>query len=217
MSSDLARECPGLPAEWINGWLAAVGTTVLDPEIRLSWTSDPSPIAVLHHSDKDPAVAVAETWPSGRRLEEMPLAKDFEGSAPLERQVPIETFVERVVLSRGHPDAWTLTSSLTDLATDSGKAAHAPFDPAGPGTIRWLHHRLLKIYDHIAQDDADELAAAIKNAIDGISVPVIDNGLAFDISRLPDRAREGVRIMVEPVVEVLAFFGLELLPVRGDG
>ena len=37
------RECPGLPAEWINGWLAAVGTTVLDSELRLSWTMDPSP------------------------------------------------------------------------------------------------------------------------------------------------------------------------------
>lgn len=217
MSSDFVRECPGLPAEWINGWLAAVGITVLDPEIRLGWTSDPSPIAVLHHPYKEPAVAVAEIWPSRKRLEEMPLARDFGGRLPLERQVPVETFVERVVLSRGHPDAWSLTSSLTDLAIDSGKAAHAPFDPAGPGTIKWLHHRLLKVYDQIAQDDSDEFAKAIRGAIDGFSVPVIDNGLGFDISRLPDRAREGVRIMVEPVIEVLAFFGLALLPVRGDG
>ena len=217
MSSDLTRECPGLPAEWINGWLAAVGISVLDPEIRLGWTSDPSPIAVLHHPDKEPAVALAEAWPSRRRLEEMPLAEYFEEDVPLRRQVSVEAFVKRVELSRGHPDAWTLTSSLTDLAIDSGKAAHAPFDPAGPGTIKWLHHRLLKIYNHIAQDDVDKLAATIKNAIDGIPDPVIDNGLGFDISRLPDRAREGVRIMVEPVVEVLAFFGLALLPVRGDG
>lgn len=217
MSSDVARECPGLPAEWINGWLAAVGITVLDPEIRLGWTSDPSPIAVLHHSDMEPEVAVADAWPSRRRLEEMPLARDFKGCSPLERQVPVESFVERVEASRGHPDAWTLTSSLTDLAIDSGKASHAPFDPAGPGTIKWLHHRLLKTYDHLAQDDSGELAEDIRSAIDDFSVPVIDNGLGFDISRLPDRAREGVRIMVEPVVEVLAFFGLALLPVRGDG
>ena len=217
MSSDLARECPGLPADWINGWLAAVGTTVLDPDMRLSWTSGPSPIAVLHHPDKEPVVALVEGWPRKSRLEEMPLARDFEGCSPLERQVPIETFTKRVELSRRHPDAWTLTSSLTDLAVDSGKAAHAPFDPAGPGTIKWLHHRLLKIHNHIARDEVDQFTATIENAIDGNSVPVIDNGLGFDISRLPDRAREGVRIMVEPVVEVLAFFGLALLPVRGDG
>ncbi len=217
MNDPFVRECPGLPADWVNAWLAAVGTTVLDPEIGLSWTSGPSPIAVLHHPSKDPGVAVCDAWPDRQRLEEMPLAREFKGCAPLERQVPVDIFVERVMLSRGHPDAWTLTSSLTDLAIDSGKAAHAPFDPAGPGTIKWLHHRLLKIYDHIAQDDSDELTAAIQNAVDGVSVPVSDNGLGFDISRLPDRAREGVRIMVEPVVEVLAFFGLALLPVRGDG
>ena len=49
MSSTNSLECPGLPAEWVNGWLAAVGTTVLDPEIQLSWTPDRSAIAVLHH------------------------------------------------------------------------------------------------------------------------------------------------------------------------
>ena len=217
MSGAFASECPGLPADWINGWLAAVGTTVLDQEMRLSWTAGPSPIAVLHHPSRDLLEAVCEAWPARQRLEEMPLAREFNGCSPMERQVPVGTFVERVVLGRGHLDAWTLTSSLTDLAIDSGKAVHAPFDPAGPGTTKWLHHRLLKIYDHIAQDDSDELAAAVKNAIDGISVPVRGNGLGFDISRLPDRAREGVRIMVEPVVEVLAFFGLALLPVRGDG
>jgi len=40
-------ECPGLPASWLNGWLAAIGLLVLEPRLRLSWTSDPSPVAVL--------------------------------------------------------------------------------------------------------------------------------------------------------------------------
>ncbi len=217
MTSALARECPGLPAEWVNGWLAAVGTTVLDPQIKLSWTSGPSPIAVLHHPHREPVAALSRAWPHRQRLQDMPLARDYEGNAALVRQVPVETFVERVDLSRGHPDAWTLTSSLTDLAIDSGKASHAPFDPAGPGPTKWLHHRLLKTYDHVIQEDLDEVANAIENAIEGISIPVSDNGLGFDISRLPDRAREGVPNMVDPVVEVFAFFGLALLPVRGDG
>ena len=217
MNDFFARECPGLPAEWVNGWLAAVGTTVLDPDIRLSWTSGPAPIAVLHHPDNEPFAAVCQAWPSRRRIEEMPLARDFQDSTLLERQVAVETFVERVVLSRGHPDAWTLTSSLTDLARDSGKATHAPFDPAGPGTIKWLHHRLLKSFDHIASKDSVEFSHVLSDSLEGIAIPVSDNGLGFDISRLPDRARESVRIMVNPVVEVLAFFGLALLPVRGDG
>lgn len=218
MSNPMSRECPGLPAEWINGWLAAIGTTVFDSEMKLSWTSDPSPIAVLHHPRKDPATVVAEAWPDKGRLEEMPLARDRQGCAPIERQVPVEVFVERVNATRGHLDAWTLTSSLTDLALDSGKAAHAPFDPAGPGTIKWLHHRLVKVNRHIPQEDPAELIESVARALDGISAPVEDNGLGFDISRIPDRANErGGLILVEPVIEVLAFFGLALLPVRGDG
>ena len=218
MSSSMSRECTGLPAEWINSWLAAVGTTVLDSEIKLSWTSDPSPIAVLHHPAKEPAVAISDVWPDKQRLENMPLSREFPGCAVLERQVPVEVFVERVNASRGHSDAWTLTSSLTDLARDSGKASHAPFDPAGPGTIKWLHHRLMKVYERIPCHDPAGVAGVVAETLEGISAPVRDNGLGFDISRLPDRAHEGGgQILVEPVIEVLAFFGLALLPVRGDG
>ena len=35
--------CPGLPASWINAWLAAVGATVLDPRLRLHWTRGGTP------------------------------------------------------------------------------------------------------------------------------------------------------------------------------
>ena len=161
---------------------------------------------------------MAEAWPDSRRLDEMPLARDREGCAPLERQVPVEAFVERVNESRGHPDAWTLTSSLTDLALDSGKATHAPFDPAGPGTIKWLHHRLVKVSQRILFVDPSRLVESVTEALGGFSIPVADNGLGFDITRIPDRASEsGGSILVEPVIEVLAFFGLALLPVRGDG
>lgn len=217
MSSIHSLECPGLPAEWINGWLAAVGATILDPEIKLSWTQGPAPVAVLHHPGGDPAAAIADAWPDRNRLEKMPLAREYEGCAAMGRQVPAEVFAERVEASRGHREAWTLTSTLTDLAIENGKAAHAPFDPAGPGTIKWLHHRLLKVHSHIP-DDPDGIARAVTQALNGTSIPVSDNGLGFDISRLPDRAHEGGgKIMVDPVIEVLAFFGLALLPARGDG
>lgn len=229
MSNGLTHECPGLPADWINGWLAAVGTTVLDPEIRLSWTSDLSPIAVLHHPSKDPVAAVCGAWPDRQRLEDMPLARSHENCSPdcdgakqsckEKRPQSVGSFRQLTERSHGHADAWTITSTLTDLAEvrgKSGQAAHGQFDAGGPGTIKWLHHRLLKVHRHIPGDSAG-ISVAILSALDGISVPVDDNGLGFDLFRLPDRACEGDRTRVEPVVEVLAFFGLALLPVRGDG
>ena len=34
----MRHEAPGLPADWLNGWLAAIGVTVLIPGARLRWT-----------------------------------------------------------------------------------------------------------------------------------------------------------------------------------
>ena len=49
--------CPGLPADWINGWLAAVGATVLDT---------PAP-AALDDGRRAPGGALGRGSRSGRR------------------------------------------------------------------------------------------------------------------------------------------------------
>ena len=202
--------CPGLPAEWINGWLAAVGTTVLDPRVTLSWTDDPSPVAVLHHPTQPPAEAIAAAWPDTARIEGMPVA-------PLARKATAAAVSERIRARAGHPDAWTLTSTLTDLEPgDTGEAGHGMFDPAAPGTTGALHQRLAKVNRH-ARDHPAGIGCIIAATFQGTSAPVNDNGLGFDISRLPDRAAAKRATMVHPAVEVLAFFGLALLPVRADG
>ena len=48
--------CPGLPAHWVNAWLAAVGATRLEPRLRLRWTLDSLPRAVLCADYGDPVV-----------------------------------------------------------------------------------------------------------------------------------------------------------------
>ena len=53
--------CPGLPGAWINGWLAAVGSTVLDARVRLQWTTDGAPRAVLSAAEVDPVAALVES------------------------------------------------------------------------------------------------------------------------------------------------------------
>ena len=50
--------CRGLPGAWINGWLAAVGATVLDARVRLHWTTGGAPLAVLSASEGDPLAAL---------------------------------------------------------------------------------------------------------------------------------------------------------------
>lgn len=203
--------CSGLPASWINGWLAAVGATVLDSRIRLSWSPDATPVAVLAANDSDPVELLTESWPTETALDELPLACNWNGGASLRRRIPVEVFWERARMARRHPQAWTISSTLTDLHVDKkGEVAHAPFDPAGPGTIKWLHERLKKVH----------LVPSIEQIMDsfaGRAARVSGNGLGFDQARLGSLADSGGGILVDPVVEVLAFFGLALLPVRGRG
>ena len=204
--------CPGLPASWVNAWLAAVGATRLEPKLRLRWTRDSLPRAVLHAEDADPAGLLAAAWPARRRLQELPIADAWGDTPPLERKVSVSAYAARARAARSHTSSWTLSSTMTDLdVAASGEVAHAPFDPAGPGPTKWLHHRLVKVHGRI-----DPTVARMAESLRGTAKRVKDNGLGFDITRLASQADKTTK-WVDPVIEVLAFFGLALLPVRGTG
>lgn len=204
--------CPGLPGDWLNGWLAAVGATVLDARLRLHWTTDAKPLAVLSAPEVDPAAALVESWPNAARLSELPIARSWQGAGDIQRKVPVEAFRARARAARGDRYCWTLSSTMTDLCVDEhGEVAHGPFDAAGPGTIKWLHHRLMKVHEHV-----DPAAERIQDSLVGRAARVKDNGLGFDQTRLGSQADDTL-VWIDPVVEVLAFFGLALLPVRASG
>ena len=204
--------CPGLPAPWINGWLAAVGATVLDGRLRLHWTSDGAPVAVLSAAGVDPVEALVESWPDRALLSDLPIAETWKGAGQMRRKVPVDAFVARARAARSHRYSWTLSSTMTDLCVDeNGEVAHAPFDPAGPGTIKWLHHRLMKIHRQV-----EPTAARIRDSLSGQAGRVKDNGLGFDHTRIGSLS-DMASIWIDPVVEELAFFALAILPVRGRG
>ena len=208
-------ECPGLPADWLNSWLASIGLLVLEPRLRLSWTQDANPIAVLSTGDgSDPLAAAARAWPQHDRLSSMPISQHIEGLPEMRRTVPLQVFVRRAEFARSHVDGWTLSSTVTDLCVDvAGEhtVRHAPLDPKGPGTIKWLHHRLLKSHSAV-ENPRTEIVASLS----GYGKRVVDNGLGFDASRIAGLADSADRL-VDPVIEVLAFFALRLMPMRGEG
>ena len=206
--------CHGLRASWINGWLAAVGATFLDDRIRLHWTDESAPAAVLSTETIAPVRALASSWPITDQLRDLPLASDWRGLLPpINRKVKVEEFAARMRAARSHPHSWSLTSTMTDLAVDKdGEVAHAPFDPAGPGTIKWLHHRLMKLHSGLNSPSESR----IEDSVAGRAARIEDNGLGFDQTRLGSLA-DYTRRFVDPVVEILAFFGLSMLPMRGLG
>lgn len=208
-------ECPGLPADWLNSWLASIGLLVLEPRLRLSWTLEPNPIAILAaEGAADPLVLAAQAWPQVDRLNSMPIAEHIQGQPEMRRTVPLEVFSRRAEQARGHIDSWTLSSTVTDLCVDVAAdqtVRHAPLDPKGPGTIKWLHHRLMKSYSAV-ESPFEAVTATLK----GHGERIVGNGLGFDASRIAGLADSSIKL-VDPVIEVLAFFGLRLLPMRGEG
>lgn len=201
--------CAGLPASWVNGWLAAVGATVLSPNLRLRWTEHGTPKAVLCAEKEDPAAVLARSWPSRAIVESMPIRRRWPNSKDLPRNVPVDAFQARGAAVRADPLSWTLSSTLTDLHVDEkGNVAHAPFDPPAPrGYI--IHDRLMRLHSDPSTED-------LHRTLEGTGKRIDSNGLGFDITRIGSEA-DGSSKWIDPVVETLAFFGLALFPVRGLG
>lgn len=209
-------ECPGLPASWFNAWLAAVGTTVLVPQMRLSWTDGPASCAVLSlDAGTDPSDALGAAWPDADRISAMPIARHWRGAPDLKRKPALIAFQERVRAGRGQADAWTLSSTVTDLHVsdkDPSKAtvSHSKLDPPVPRGLT-IHDRLVALADLI--EDATDL---LRETFAGRSIRSTSNGLGFDVTRLTAQG-DNSNNRVDVAVEVLAFFGLALFPVRGSG
>ena len=204
--------CPGLPASWVNAWLAAVGATRLEPRLRLRWTLDSLPRAVLCADDADPAGLLAAAWPTHKKLRETPIAETWGDTPPVKRKVSVMGFAARARAARSKPSSWTLSSTMTDLDVDAnGEVAHAPFDPPVPRGFT-LHDRLIRVSSNLVEPSVERLVESLQ----GTAARVNNNGLGFDVTRLASQA-DKTDPWVDPVIEILAFLGLAFLPVRGTG
>lgn len=211
--------CPGWNGSTITAWLAAIGATHLDRDLRLRWTTDAEPYAVLSCADGAPPLErLVSAWPSAETLSGLPSAslfsetvRDGGKTSPSGRKITLNDFAAMVSSRRGDAGMWTLSSTMTDLSVDDGGlVSHAPFDPPmskGPS----LHMRLVDVYDLV-----EDVKAQLDASLSGRPLLAKRNGLAFTIARIGSPA-DAHKNLVDPVLEVLAFFGLSILPFRGDG
>lgn len=201
---------PGLRANWLNAWLAALGVTVLIDDARLGWTDDGVPVAVLEvASADDVALAVAGALPPLERLDGLAIARPH-----LERRVTPERYRVAAAIARRSQGDFSLAASVTDLARpdEGGMLAHGPFDPAVPrGETLW--DRLRRCCETL--DGTGRVEELVRRSLEGNGERFGINGLGFDVTRIGDT--DVTDKYVDPVIEYLAFWGLAFFPIRGDG
>ncbi len=217
MPEEIAR---GLRADWINGWLAALGVTVLCPRVRLSWTDSPAPAArFIYDSAEGVAEQIAANWPTVKDIEQMSMSAMTQTEVT-KQDLSVERFKVAAAIERDARTSY-LAAFLTDLARSDQKEpiTQSPFYVSAPRG-RSLQSRVVDCL--IATRKSEELANSIGAAINGVGLRVKSMGLAFNPQRVasfvsPTAKTGEVDKSTDPFVEVLGFFGLSMLAVRGDG
>lgn len=215
MSSEI-RRAPGLRADWLNGWLAAIGITVLLEDVTLHWSDDVIPVALLGCMDCDALPRrVAGALPDRERLDDLPIARTMNGFAEYPRKVGLDQFLERANYERSVGTS-ILAATSTDLVPSKrvlkDGVEHAPLNPPVPRGIT-LWERACSTLEQLG----DDAVGAVDRTLEGSPLTrTPGQGLAFDILRVPSGANAGSPT-VDPVIELLSLAALELFPVRGDG
>lgn len=204
-------EARALEANWINGWLAALGVALLLPSVRLRWSDHPMPRAIFE--SQSPLVpTLEEVFPTPEEIAALSNARTLPGTdGEVARNVTVVQFAARSRVARRTGDAG-LSSTVTDLHNvESEGCDHSPFDPPAPaGHTVWT--RLVACRRALVVTEA-----SLNDSLTGVGRRVKANGLGFDHRRLLPASDPRGDNWVDPVVEVLAFCGLTMLPIRGDG
>lgn len=208
-----SEQSTSLGAGWLNAWLASIGVLRLIPDARLRWEGRGSPKAVYAGVEADLAEVVAAAMPTVTDLDTLAIARHRAGCAELPRSVSREAYRERAAVARANPGDWSLAATVTDLVPGD-EIVHGPFDPAMPRGVT-LHERVRACRERLPSDPAS-LVAAVASTLAGRGRRVQANGLGFDVTRSSAGVDASAEVMVDPVIECLAFEGLQLFPMRGD-
>ena len=203
-------------ADWLNAWLAAIGVAVLLEDVELAWdVSNPSHAVFESRTAGDLPLQVFQALPAVDEIRAYALVRDGKASHDkLNQAVDAAAFGRRAKQARELGD-FTFACAVTDAAPpDDARLPSSPFNPPMPkGVTLW--ERFNSCIGAVLQDSDPVTLIARSMSTGGVRVK--QNGLGFDYRRIPVPTDPNRDVWVDPVVETLAFFGLSLLPIRGDG
>jgi hypothetical protein len=203
--------CPGLAGDWLNGWLAAIGITLLLPDSKLAWVGGAAPVAVIHHPAGEPlSNSVAAALPDVDDLERLAIAERATEPHVTGQNWTCDEYRRRAALARAQGDPSVgacYTDLIVDRATRRQTVGKSRFNPGAQGANP-IAKRLRDCRGAVGEPVQDSVAATLR----GAGRRVQTNGLGFDYRRLTAAGPH-----VDPVIELLAFAALTIVPVRGGG
>lgn len=203
-------EAPGWPAEWLNAWLAALGVTILLPDVALRWTSGPRPYAVFVGDVDSLPERLAATLPTVEEIDSYVISLE---DPTWKRSAPLRLFASLAESARRESDG-TLAMWGTDIVSDASReplTAVGRFNTPGPGTVRQLPQRLRRCREKLEEPCGNSVESSLRGTLGRVG----GFGLGFDYRRISSPTWNSTQPMVDPVVECLAFFGLVFVPSRG--
>jgi hypothetical protein len=216
MTGDVYR-APGLTADWLNGWMAAVGVCVLLPDVTMSWSDDPVPIAVFHGTTTDlPERIVASISSLDTSNDSSYARRCVQSSHELNLDPSKDVFAERASLDRSRRLSF-LAALHTDLGRDRDGVKAVVRGPlyAGAPKGRTMHDRAAALTS--AFEGEPNRDAVVKATLAGLGRRVNMMGLGLDYRRLTPWSETKTPPYVDPVIELLALGAFPLFPLRGDG
>lgn len=206
-------------ADWLNAWLASIGVAVLVDDVRIRWSATDPPRAIFELSGgKDLPNFVASALPTAEELMTYGLSKQAENGPEMAQRVTLPAFRDRAKRSRLSGD-FSFAAAVTDnTPLDGDRLVASPFNPpANKGITLW--ERLRDCVTEVMK--VDDVSSLVERSMTVGGERVQRNGLGFDYRRFfPPTVPQGGAasgVWVDPVVEVLAFLGLSLIPIRGNG
>lgn len=213
-SDELSLSAPAWSADWLNGWMAAIGVLWND-RLRLHFTRTPLPVPVF--TSRDGGVVtwrdIASSVPTREELDSSVIARRLVGFDEFPRNPSAESYAERARRAR-HTGDPMLGSTVTDMVEgflNEGKLEHSPFDASVPRGIT-LWQRAVSVIEAI-----DDPQTVVERSASGTLPRSKQNGLGFDARRIVIASATDTEKYVDPVVEALVYRAIPMFPTAGRG
>lgn len=183
-------------ADWLVGWLAAIGVTYRCRNAALSWSDESSPRALIHGVTIE---TLRAAFPTREEICSISVSDALSDGSELPRNPSHAQYAHRAQLARENQDLFLGVIS-SDIGSSGAEVKHhSPFNvPDGSG--RTFGSRVRKTYE-------DAIKVDLESSLNGFGRVGKSQGLGFDLRRIQPKPVP-TKAFTDPCAEIFALYGI---------